>query len=97
MSGTLTVFSRIDLGSKSRSFVQAAHSIAQFVIDNPGVWMNNRLIILKCDDEESLRKISVKYRNHPQSIFFEPDYNNEATSVAIFNLQEEEIQDQRLL
>ena len=97
MSGTLVVFSRTDLGSKSRSFVQAAHSVAQFVIENPGLWMNNRLIVLRSENEEEIRTISSKHSNKPQSIFQEPDYYNQVTAVAIFGLEEHEIQEQHLL
>ena len=97
MSETLVVFSRTDLGSRSRSFVQAAHSVAQFVIENPGLWMNERLIILRSDDEETIRRASFVYKDRPQSMFFEPDYGNVATAVAIFGLEEKEIYHHRLL
>jgi hypothetical protein len=97
MSGTLVVFVRTDLGSKSRSFVQAAHSVAQFCINNPGLWLNERLIILKSGNEEDVRKLSVKHRDRPQSLFFEPDYGNVVTAVAIFGLEEKEIYSYNLL
>ena len=61
--------------SRSQRAVQAAHAVAQYLIDNPNTsWDNGTLVVLKAEDinNEAL---------NADSIFKEPDLNNRITAI----------------
>jgi hypothetical protein len=66
---------------------QSAHSIAQFFLEYPELskeWNNNYLICLSTENEQSLKKLLDKLTSFgiPISTFYEPDLNNQLTSIA---------------
>lgn len=68
--------------TKQQGMVQAAHAVAQFLIDNQSHnWKNGRLIILTCNTEQWHQFLSDK--NFIP--FKEPDLNNNITAIATLN------------
>ena len=68
---------RSDL-SRSQQAVQAAHAVAQFLVDNPShEWRNSYLIMLRC-------KGIKNWIREADTIWREPDLNNEITAIACY-------------
>ena len=66
---------------------QSGHAIAQFLFEHPEKskeWNNNYLICLSTENEQSLEKLVLKLNTFdiPISMFYEPDLNNQLTSIA---------------
>lgn len=66
----------VDKNLNSRQkWVQGAHAVAQYVIENPGLWENGTLVMLESPDiEQDASNCDV--------IFREPYYGNRITAVA---------------
>lgn len=67
--------------SKSQQTVQAAHGVAQYVLDEEepfhGRWLNGTLVLLKDKDLE-------KYKEMCDSYWREPHFNNKITAVSFY-------------
>lgn len=66
---------------------QSGHSIAQYMLDHPEKarqWNNNFLISLSIDNENKLKTLLERLTdlNVSVSSFYEPDINNQLTSIA---------------
>jgi hypothetical protein len=66
---------------------QSGHAIAQFFLEHPESskeWNNNYLICLSTENEQSLNNVLEKLESFgiPISTFYEPDLNNQLTSIA---------------
>ena len=71
---------------------QTGHSIAQFLLDYPNEsskWNNSYLICLGVENEFFLNKIlqSLILKKINVSEFYEPDINNELTSIAFIETE----------
>ncbi len=84
----LYVLVRTDL-RRSSAAAQAAHAVAQFLIEHPtSEWRNDALVILEVKDEPTMQKEldRLSYRlgtSLKRSFFREPDLDDELTAVAI--------------
>lgn len=78
----LYVLVRKDL-PKSSQAVQAAHAVAQFVIENSAHWNNGTLVFLAAPDEAYLGSIKQKISDRRFSEFREPDLNDQITAIAV--------------
>lgn len=83
MRNTLYVIVNNQLNSLGLKSAQAAHAVAQWLLDNPEQdWNNNYLILLQSDNlDRDLQKAERKGLG-PVS-FEEPDLNNEVTAFAV--------------
>lgn len=61
--------------SPSQKAVQAAHGVAQYMLEHPGKW-NNETIVLMRGHPEKLEEVA-------DSIWREPDMGNRITAAAI--------------
>lgn len=61
--------------SQRQKWVQAAHAVAQYLIEIPDGWRNRTLVILECSDIE-------KEAERADAIFREPYFGNKITAVA---------------
>lgn len=75
--------------------VQSTHSIADFIFEHPEQakqWKeeSNSIITLACPNLESLEKLSNKLKKKGYFVteFFEPDIDNELTSICVFGTPE---------
>lgn len=84
MSKKLFILTRRDFPIADQA-VQSGHAVAQFLINHPYTeWNNGTLIYLGVKDEETLKRWTYKlhlWKAH-YATFYEPDMNNELTSVA---------------
>ena len=85
----LIVISRRDLSAGAQA-VQAGHSLSQFVLEHPQLassWQKNSnyLIYLSVQNEAELLDYTNKFQSAGirMSLFKEPDFNNEATAIAV--------------
>jgi pyridoxine 5'-phosphate synthase PdxJ len=72
--------------SPGSQIAQTAHSIAQFLLEHPEKskeWNNNYLVCLSAENEKSLKKLLEKLESFgiPISMFYEPDLDNQLTSI----------------
>lgn len=79
---------RKDLGHTYK-MVQGAHGLAQYMLEHTqGAkhWNNNTIVFLDVDSEEKLDNWIYKIESHGlnYSKFYEPDINNQLTSVACY-------------
>lgn len=86
ITNRLYVVSRKDLNPGSQ-IAQSGHAIAQYHLEHPEQskqWNNNYLICLSTENEQSLNKLLEKLESFgiPISTFYEPDLNNQLTSIA---------------
>lgn len=86
ITNRLYVVTRKDLNPGSQ-IAQTGHAIAQFLLEHPEKskeWNNNYLICLSTENEQSLEKLVLKLNTFgiPISMFYEPDLNNQLTSIA---------------
>ena len=86
ITNRLFVVTRKDLNPGSQ-IAQTGHAIAQFLLEHPEKskeWNNNYLICLSTENENSLNKLLEKLSRFdiPLSPFYEPDLNNQLTSIA---------------
>lgn len=79
--------------SKGYQCVQSCHSIADFLFEHPvqaKQWKeeSNSIITLACPNLESLEKISKKLKKKGYFVteFFEPDIDNQLTSICVFGI-----------
>ena len=74
---------RKDLSLAYRA-VQGGHAVAQWIIDHPGRWENEYLIYLDVQDVCALErwKSKLDFMEVSTSAFYEPDLDNELTSVS---------------
>lgn len=81
----LYVLIRKDL-SFSQQAVQAGHVVAEFCLNRTS-WKNEILIYLGVNDLNEMNKIiwKLNYKSIQWIGFYEPDLNNELTSIAILN------------
>ena len=87
----LYVVVRKDLG-KSSSAVQAGHSVAEFMMDHPGVWNNGYLVYLAVPNLDELHKCMLtKYPD--VSEFYEPDLNHQLTAFAVLGSLDSRLSD----
>lgn len=88
----LYVLVRKDL-SKSQQAVQAGHSVAQWVLNDPASpnWGNGTLVYLGVKDERDLHKWMEKLEKREKSFikFKEPDIGNQLTAIASLSDGEE--------
>ena len=84
----LVVVTRQDLPIGYQA-VQSGHALADFILQHPQIaehWhkTSNYLVFLSTHDEESLEKLIIKAQNRgiKYTPFYEPDVNNQLTSVA---------------
>ena len=86
ITNRLYVVTRKDLSPGSQ-IAQTGHSIAQFLLEHPEKskeWNNNYLVCLSTENEKSLNKLLEKLESFdiPISMFYEPDLDNQLTSIA---------------
>jgi len=73
----LYVLVRSDL-TKSQQAVQSAHAVAQFMVENPlHEWKNSYLIMLRSKNLHA-------WVPEADTVWREPDINNEITSLAFY-------------
>lgn len=80
----LYVLVRTDLKGSS-SAVQAGHTVAQWMLDNPvNTWNNQTLVYINIGTASALEqwKSKIYYKDMSYSEFKEPDLNNETTAIA---------------
>jgi hypothetical protein len=66
---------------------QSGHAIAQYCLEQPELsktWNNNYLICLSTENQQSLENLYEKLESYgvPVSPFYEPDLDNQLTSIA---------------
>jgi len=61
--------------NEKQKWVQGAHAVAQYVIENPGRWENGTLVMLESPD-------ILKDAESSDSVFREPYYDNRITAIA---------------
>jgi hypothetical protein len=75
---------RRDLKSHGVRAVQAAHSVAEYLLKNPNTnWDNGTMVLVKVEDEEHLKEYfeHLTKRNINYVAFQEPDMDNQYTAL----------------
>lgn len=83
----LIIVSRKNLKPGAQN-AQSIHSLSQFALDHPDVfkaWNNQTIVSLSAKDENQLGNLLSKIEEHGINVsaFYEPDINNELTSITI--------------
>lgn len=97
MNKRMYVIVRNDLTNGQKA-VQGGHALAEYILNNKCLWKNETLIYLKAKDEDHIKDImnTLKNKKVNHSCFYEPDLDNQITSIA-FEGQNELTLDLRLL
>jgi hypothetical protein len=75
---------RQDLKQHGVRAVQAAHSVAEYLLQNPDTdWDNGTMVLLKVEDEDHLKEYfeHLERRNIKYTAFQEPDLDNQYTAL----------------
>jgi len=75
--------------SRSQQAVQAAHAVAQYLLENPDTeWANGTLVLLKTEINEFIP--------YADSYFMEPDMNNKITALTFLG-NDDKVKNLRLI